>query len=656
MADLPTGTLTFLFTDIEGSTRLWEAHRDEMRGVLARHDALVQRAIDDHRGWIFKTSGDAFCAVFAAAPDALAAALAAQLALRAEPWPDSLRLGVRMAMHTGSAELRGADYFGEALNRVARLLDAGHGGQTLVSEATFDLCRDLLPTAASLKSLGEHSLRDLSRRERVFQLVHPALQQVFPPLDVVLRPPESDVPSIAVLPFVNLSRDEENEYFADGLAEELLNMLSKVRNLRVASRTSAFWFKGKDADLATVAQKLNVATVLEGSVRKSGNRVRITAQLIQVATDSHLWSETYDRELIDIFAVQDDIARSVVSELRMALLGEVPTAQSTARAAAEIAVHGTSRGGNPEAYRLYLQGKFLSGRNRPDDLARGGDLLRQALTLQPDYALAWVGLARVYRQDAEYGGAAVTPSYANARAAVQRALELSPDLLEAHIELAAIRTSDWDWNGADAALSRALEIAPNDPDALAAAGNLARIRGRLSEAIWLGERSVALDPLGIDKHLWLAGSLAAAERLDDAARTLSTALELSPESGSLRGRLARIRLIQGRHDEALALLREEPLDYMRLFGTALVQHEAGRATEADLALRALLEHHSDTCAFQIAVVHAFRGGVNEAFEWLERAHAQRDHGLHSIRESFFLHPLHSDPRWPKFLAKMGLAN
>ena len=203
---------------------------------------------------------------------------------------------------------------------MARLLAAGHGEQTLVSEATSGLCRDHLPPLATLKSLGEHHFKDLARRERVFQLLHPELPQAFPPLKTLLRPANADTPSIAVLPFVNLSRDEENEYFADGLADELLNMLSKIRGVRVASRTSAFYFKGKDVDLATVAQKLNVAAVLEGSVRKSGNRVRITAQLIQVATDSHLWSETYDRELTEIFAVQDDIAKSVVTELRTALL------------------------------------------------------------------------------------------------------------------------------------------------------------------------------------------------------------------------------------------------------------------------------------------------------------------------------------------------
>src|SRR2546425_9171792 len=207
-----------------------------------------------------------------------------------------------MALHTGAAEIRDGDYFGAPLNQVARLLAVGHGGQTLVSELTHDRCRDRLPAGTTLKSLGEHSLKDLARRETVFQLCHPDLPPAFPPLKTLLAPIDDNVPSIAVLPFTDLSPEKDQEYFTDGLAEELLNVLSKVRGLRVASRTSAFHFKGKDVDIPTIAQKLNVATILEGSVRKSGKRVRITAQLIEVASDSHLWSETYDRELDYIFA------------------------------------------------------------------------------------------------------------------------------------------------------------------------------------------------------------------------------------------------------------------------------------------------------------------------------------------------------------------
>ena len=219
------------------------------------------------------------------------------------------------------------------------------------------------------------------------------------PTQPVERPPVADLahkPSIAVLPFVNMSDDTANEYFADGLAEELLNVLSKIRGLHVASRTSAFSFKGAKVDIPTMAQKLNVATILEGSVRKAGNRVRISAQLIHVATDSHLWSATYDRELEDIFAVQDDIARSVVTELRAALMEEKPDAAATAAVEAEIQFAARGRGDNAEAYRLYLLANFHHDRFTAEDSAIAIEAYRAALKLDPSYALAWAGLAIAY--------------------------------------------------------------------------------------------------------------------------------------------------------------------------------------------------------------------------------------------------------------------
>ena len=459
-----------------------------------------------------------------------------------------------------------------------------------------------------------------------------------------------------MLPFINLSRDEENEYFADGLADELLNMLSKIHGVRVASRTSAFYFKGKDVDLATVAQKLNVAAVLEGSVRKSGNRVRITAQLIQVATDSHLWSETYDRELTEIFAVQDDIARSVVTELRAALLGEASSAMAAAQVAAEVESVGRDRSESAEAYRLYLHGSFFIERKLPEENARGMGMLRQALALQPDFAPAWTGLARGYRHEAEFFSEVVSSSYAQARAAAQRALELAPERVEGHIELGRIRTSDWDWQGADAALARALQLAPENPEALLAAGVLARIRGQLPEAIAFGRRAVALDPLSVDGHQQLSRTLIAAGQLDAAEDSNRTATDLNPATGMLRARLGTIRLMQGRPEEALAAYREELLEYARLSGKALAYHALGRAADSDAALNALVEQYGDSCAYQIVEILAFRGDIEGAFAWLERAYTQRDHGLHAVLHSVFLNNLRGDPRWRALLSKLGLAD
>jgi len=654
--DRPTGTVTLLFTDIEGSTKLWEAHAAAMRTALARHDGLVRHCIEDHDGYIFKTGGDAFCAAFHTAPDAVAAALEAQRALQREPWPEEAKLRVRMALHTGAVDMRDGDYFGAPLNRVARLLAAGHGGQTLLSESTHDLCRDHLPPLASLRPLGAHGLKDLGRPESVFQLCHLELPQNFPPLRSQMGPAESDTPSIAVLPFVNMSRDEENEYFADGLSEELLNVLSKVRGLRVTSRTSAFSFKGKDADIPTVAQKLNVATVLEGSVRKSGKRVRITAQLIEVASDSHLWSATYDRELDDIFAVQDDIAQSVVKELRSALLPERFDGTSAATAAADVRRASAGRSDNAEAFQLYLQGKFYAERTTQADTDRAIELFERALAIDPDFGLAWTGLARAHQVQAGYGFAPIDEGYERAREAAQHAIRVAPDLAEGHVELGSIsQFHDWDWTAADAAFRRALELAPGDADALRAAAVLARILGQSEKALELLGKAIAIDPLSARTHRQLGMTYVLTERYDEAAAAFELAIDLGPSHGLSHAFLALTRLRQGRSDEALVLAKQEPHEVFRNLALAILHHVQGRAAESDAALRALIDGFGWTAAYQVADAYACRNEIDKAFEWLERAYAQRDPGVAFVATDIFMRPLHGDPRWEPFLRRLRLA-
>jgi TolB-like protein/Tfp pilus assembly protein PilF len=467
--------------------------------------------------------------------------------------------------------------------------------------------------------------------------------------------PTREPPSIAVLPFVNMSRDEENEYFADGLSEELLNVLAKIRGLRVASRTSAFSFKGKDIDIPAIAQKLNVATVLEGSVRKSGKRVRITAQLIEVATDSHLWSETYDRELDDIFAVQDDIAQSVVKELRAALLGE--SAGTAAGATIAAAVHNAAvgRSDDPEAFQLYLQGKFYGERMTQADTDKAIGLLQRALAIDPDFALAWAGLAHVHQVQAGFGFAPIDEGYENARKAAQHALRLAPDLVEAHIQLGAVQEGhDWDWTAANASYQRALELAPGDAHALRAAAGLARIMGHPDQALELVGKAIALDPLSARTHRQAALIFMQTNRLDDAAASFRLALDLSPNTGLAHAFLAITRLLQGHGEEGLALAKEEAHDVFRNVAFAMIHHALGNKAKAQSALQALIDQFGWTAAYQVAEVYAYRGEVDKAYEWLETAYAQRDPGVMFVSLDAFLQPLHDDPRWLPFLRRMRL--
>jgi TolB-like protein/Flp pilus assembly protein TadD len=451
----------------------------------------------------------------------------------------------------------------------------------------------------------------------------------------------TETASVAVLPFVDMSQGKDQEYFTDGLAEELLNALAKIPELRVAGRTSSFQFKGRNEDLRVIGEKLNVGAILEGSVRKAGRRVRITAQLLKVGDGFHLWSETYDRELDDIFAVQDDIARSVSTALKVRLLG--------------ASSPGATPSGNAEAYTLYLQGKYFADRRTQEDLEKAVSYFQQALKLDPSSARAWAGVSAAHRDQAAGGNVSVAEGYRMAREEVERALELDPNLAEAHAALGWIRRSyDWDWPGADAALKRALELEPGNATVVRRGAALAATLGRSEEAIRLDRRAVEIDPLngrtyfGLGLDTWYAG------RPDEAEAAFREALELNPEYPGAHTFLGAVYLTRSKPEPALEEIEKEKEPFWHRFGLALARHALGTRKEADAALGELLEKDKDAWAFQIAEVYAFRGETDKAFEWLERAYAQRDSGLASMKGDPLLRSLESDPRYPTFLKKMRL--
>lgn len=467
--------------------------------------------------------------------------------------------------------------------------------------------------------------------------------------------PKEDVPSVAVLPFANRSRDKDDEYFSDGLADELLNVLAKIRGLRVAARTSSSTFKGKEVTIAEVGEALNVATVLEGSVRKAGNRVRVSVQLVKVADGYPLWSETYDRTLEDIFAVQDDITQSVVKELRTTLLGEEPDSKASGEVKAEVAAAAKGRGHNPEVHRLYLQGKHFVDRVNEEDTKKGIELLKRATDLDPGHAPSWVQLSRAYSNQGGYGWVPVFEGSRRAREAAERAVALEPDLCEAHVTLAKIhRMYDWDWTAAEASCRRALELAPRSADALREAGSLAHQLGRLDEALGLIQSAVEQDPLSASSYNQLGFALRAMDRLDESIEAYRKSLDLNPHRIGTHHILAAMLASQGRDAEALAEAELEPAEWARLTILAYIHHVAGRKAESDEALHALEEKYGIDAAYQIAAVRSTRGEPDAAFAWLERALAQRDAGLHGVMVEPTFRPLHGDPRWERLLETLGL--
>ncbi len=457
-------------------------------------------------------------------------------------------------------------------------------------------------------------------------------------------PAPSGPPSIAVLPFADMSPAKDQEYFADGLAEELLNKLAKIPELKVVARTSSFQFKGKTEDLRVIGEKLNVTTILEGSVRKEGNRVRVTAQLISTADGFHLWSETYDREMTDIFAVQDEIARSVAGALKVELFGQQAVAAS-----------GPARNVNVEAYNAYLQGRYFYERGSQADLEKAVGYYEQAIRLDLDFALPWAGLSETRQWQAGQGWVPMAEGYRQTRVAAERALALDPNLAAAHAALGSVQVWwDWDWAGADASLKRALALEPRNANVLRAATELARTLGRFEEGLALGRRAAELDPLSVWVHQTLGYTAFYAGRLEEAEAVCSKAVELGPENPIARDSLAMVYLGQGRRQEALAVVTQERDPFWRLYGLALTHHALGQKKESDAALAEFVEKFGDLGYFQIAEVYAFRGEADRAFEWLERAYAQHDPGCALVKGDPLLKNIERDPRYVAFLRKMRL--
>jgi TolB-like protein/Tfp pilus assembly protein PilF len=454
--------------------------------------------------------------------------------------------------------------------------------------------------------------------------------------------PQSVIPekSIAVLPFVNMSGDKEEDYFSDGLTEEMIELLGQVPDLRVPARTSSFYFKGKNETIANIAQQLKVAHVLEGSVRKAGRRLRITAQLIRADNGYHLWSQAYDREDTDVFAVQDDIAKAVVSALQVKL----------AAGAEEAGSRGTT---NTEAYNEYLLGRQFYRRGGLEGVRHAVQAYGKAVALDPNYAAAYVGLALAEASFAEQTDDAA--GIERAEHDVDRAIALAPTDANGYAQRSFIRVYwIWDWSGAQADIDQALTLDPRNGEVQHRYANLLAALGRLPEAIAAVKKGAALDPLSttVWNHLGLfytgMGDYASA----DAA--LRRAIELEPTSVIALNNLSRLRLLQGKPHEALEAFGKVDDESSRLTGFAMAEYALGDAKASQQALDEAIAKDAQDSASNIAEVFAWRGEKDKAFEWLERAYSQREGGLSDIRTDLLLKSLRADLRFNALLHKMKL--
>jgi serine/threonine-protein kinase len=447
------------------------------------------------------------------------------------------------------------------------------------------------------------------------------------------------IQTIAVLPFIDMSPQRDQEYFSDGLSEELLNVLAKNPKLRVTSRTSSFSFRGENVDIKTIAAKLNVKHILEGSVRKSGNFLRITAQLIDVETDAHLWSDTYDGTLENIFAVQDTISQSVAEALKIVLLGE-----ETATRRRET---------QPQAYNAFLLGKHFGAQGK--DWEKAARYFQQALAIDSSYAPAWVELSTIHSAQANDGTLPLSVGYEQARREAKKALALDPNLASAHLQIGWIkRRYDWDWSGADKYYQRALELDAGNARVVSAAAGLARTLGRSDESVRLMRRAVELNPVSASWHFNHGLYASDAGLLVESQAAFEKCLELNPHFSNGHSALGLVLLLKGKADSALATIMRETEPDWKLHGLALTYHALGRKKESDNALAELIKGFQDEDAYQIAEIYAYRGETDKAFDWLERAYNQRDGGLASIKGNLWLRTIKKDPRYVMFLKKLRL--
>jgi len=680
-----------LFLDIVGYSKLSinEQHaRIQELNEIVRESEQFRKAEAASR--ILKIpTGDGMALVFYKSPEEPAqCASEISRALKSNP-----SLQIRMGIHSGPVSAMAdvterTNVAGAGINMAQRVMDCGDAGHILVSKHVaedleqHDRWRPLLHDLGScevkhgvrldvsnlysdevgnaqlpkkFQALKKHRSHVRWAEAAIALLVVAAVISAF--IYVLRRGPTRSLAnvvekSIAVLPLVNSTGDPANEYFSDGMSEEFISTLSRLQELKVIGRTSSFQFKGKTDDSKTIGEKLGVYYLLEGSVRKSADRVRIAVALIKSGDGANVWSETFDRELKDIFAVQSEIAGAVAKQLKVALLGNNgQTAQLTTAA--------TPSNQNVEAYNALLQGNFYFNRVTAEDARKAIGYYQEAIRLDPRYALACAKLSiMAVSLGTVYSGIATNEreeALAKARASAKRALELDPNLAEVHSAQGRIlELVDFNFAGAEAEYRRALELAPQNSAATANLASLMATLGRLDEAVALAQQAIALDPLRTPSHINLALTFTALGRYDEAEAALRKAIALQPQAAYNYTQLAVIQILRGNSSAAVELAKQETDPFWRTYALALAHFANGQRSEADAALKKLIDENADAGGSQIAEVYALRKEPEKMFEWLEHALTTHDSGVNELLYNPFLRAYKDDPRFVAFAQKIGV--
>ena len=646
-----------MFTDMVGYSALTESNEELALTLLREHHEFIRRILPKHQGMEIKTTGDGFLLDFPSALGAVQCAIEVQraLAVRNAALPTEQHVNIRIGIHLGDVVRREGDVIGDGVNIAARVEPMAEPGGICITRAVFDQVQGKVDE--KLTSIGEVGLKNMMRPVELFRiepctsLGDQARAEGTGLGGAVTLGLTSAAPahkSLAVLPFLNMSTDQENEFLGDGITEDLIMALSRVKGLRVPARTSSFAFKGKNEDIRRIGQLLNVETVLEGSVRKSGNRLRITAQLVKVQGGFQLWSDRYDREMKDVFAIQDDITRAIVHELQV---------QLDRYSGTDFRTHPTA---STAAYELYVQGRAYWNQ-RDVGLKKALHYFELALLEDSNYSLAWSGLADTYAILGFYDFLPCREAVAKARSAAAKAVALDDNSAEAHCSLGlALAFYDWDLTRATTELERAVQLNPGYSPARCWYSAYLAEEGRGEEAIQQGRLGVEGDPLSVFANMHLGWTYMLLRRFNEALPVLRHCLELDPKTAVGRWQLGQACWFADQRETALAELQRavdlsgrNPMMLASLGWALALSGQTRRAVEIQRELAERTKPAPTRPVF-LAVLHAGLGETDLAFAALERALAERELWLPMSKALIEFASLASDKRWPEFVHKVEM--